>query len=522
MFRSGYIFATLLLLLVPLLSYAADDTGVIGSNLWLDFYSRIDDAWDTLAQGIVRRRLSERGTYGSLGCGASWISDISINQSDLDALRDGNTAILGQLASPKRVDLTTVSESSLRQCLVEKYNEIDRAAHQDQDALETVGNVGLYMDGDTANSDYDIASDIARINSIIFKQRYDYIGTKNASAQAITDLLSGKSIAPLWGNPTTGGSSTSSPSSSPISTPPSPVSAPVAATTASSTPSTSSTSTLPWAWVCRAGWSTSTTGGLFGDGFFDGIDSSLAGGVSDAGVAYSPGGSTAWGGSAGAGSADFGLSEWSDFFHTPECDGIFCITIDMIAGNKGTNGAGKSIEWLLEKHSEMMDPVSRSDLALQEMTMTTYQLPFLNIKFKNLIKKPLVDLEYKPQLTKTLKKEDTKAKKDDTYDDALRCAMAEAGLPGDLSLANWFGWAGYAYLTHQTTADIGTRVVPVTPSEMDSLAGCYALRMGQGQATAYKSLSTDLNEIQAFTSAMMDIIMSIIESDKSIDKIPAK
>jgi hypothetical protein len=57
---------------------------------------------------------------------------------------------------------------------------------------------------------------------------------------------------------------------------------------------------------------------------------------------------------------------------------------------------------------------------------------------------------------------------------------------------------------------------------MDSLAGCYALRMGQGQATAYKSLSTDLNEIQAFTSAMMDIIMSIIESDKPIDKIPAK
>jgi hypothetical protein len=84
----------------------------------------------------------------------------------------------------------------------------------------------------------------------------------------------------------------------------------------------------------------------------------------------------------------------------------------------------------------MMDPVSRSDLALQEMTMTTYQLPFLNIKFKGLIKKPLVDLEYKPQLTKTFKKEDTKAKKDDTYDDAFRCAMAEAGLPGDLSLAN--------------------------------------------------------------------------------------
>ena len=84
----------------------------------------------------------------------------------------------------------------------------------------------------------------------------------------------------------------------------------------------------------------------------------------------------------------------------------------------------------------MMEPISRSDLALQEMTRTSYQLPFLNIKFKNLIKKPLIDLEYRPQLTKTFKKEDTKAKKDDIYDDALRCAMAEAGLPGNLSLAS--------------------------------------------------------------------------------------
>jgi hypothetical protein len=100
--------------------------------------------------------------------------------------------------------------------------------------------------------------------------------------------------------------------------------------------------------------------------------------------------------------------------------------------------------------------------------------------------------------------------------------MAEAGLPGDLSLANGFGWAGYSYLTNQTTANIGNRVVPVTASEMDNLAGCYALRMWQWQSAAYKWLSTDLNEIQGFTSAMMSTIMGIIESDKTIDKLPTK
>ena len=30
------------------------------------------------------------------------------------------------------------------------------------------------MDGDTGNSDYDIIADIGRINTIIFKEKYEY------------------------------------------------------------------------------------------------------------------------------------------------------------------------------------------------------------------------------------------------------------------------------------------------------------------------------------------------------------
>ena len=201
MYRSRLILATLVLslvpFLVPFLAIAAEEPGIIGNNLGLDFYSRIDDAGDSLAQGIVKRRLTDKGTYGALGCGASWLAGEQIRQGDLDALRSGNTAILIGLASRKQTTLTTETESSLRQCLVEKYNQIDRVAHQDQDALETVGNVGLYLDGDTANSDYDILTDITRINSIIFKEKIPYTGTKNASALAIADLLAGKSITPL-------------------------------------------------------------------------------------------------------------------------------------------------------------------------------------------------------------------------------------------------------------------------------------------------------------------------------------
>lgn len=41
------------------------------------------------------------------------------------------------------------------------------------------------------NSDYDIVSDITKINAIIFKEKYDYKGTKNASARAISNMLAG-------------------------------------------------------------------------------------------------------------------------------------------------------------------------------------------------------------------------------------------------------------------------------------------------------------------------------------------
>ncbi len=124
-----------------------------------------------------------------------------IDQRLLDELSVGNYSRLNILASFKKIRMTTSGLASLSQCLVDSYKTLQRAAHEDQDALEIVGNVGLYMDGDNSNSDYDIISDIARINTIIFKEKYDYIGTKNASAQAISKMLVGTSIAPLFPAP---------------------------------------------------------------------------------------------------------------------------------------------------------------------------------------------------------------------------------------------------------------------------------------------------------------------------------
>ncbi len=520
MLRSSRIFAMVLLLSMPFLANAAEDNGIIGSNLWLDFYSRIDDAWDALAESILLKRIWEKRTYGALGCGASWLASETIDAGSLEWLRTGNTAILISLARTKQVTLTTQSESSLRQCLVEKYNGLDQRAHEDQDTLESVGNIWLYLDGDTANSDYDLLADITRINSIIFKEKYPYTGTKNASAKSIASLLRGYPIAPLFPIVSSTNNIASNPTGANTN-----ITNWVSDVPPSGNPTTSVSNTLPWAWICTTRAPISIGDGLFGDGFFDDINSTLAGWVSSPGrLAYTiPSGSTpSPSGTNSTLDGAFGLSEKWDFYNKPACTGIFCITVDMVAASQtGLGGfTNTSIESLLEQHTKMMEPISHSDLSAQKMTNNSYQLPFLKIKIADKIAWARIYTQESPQLVKKFKTEDTLESKDAVFDAAFRCAMAEAGLPGDPILANWFIGAGYTGL--RNTTNVPNRKTTLGPTETQNLRGCYQIRVGLGQKEAYQSLSTDLNEIQGFTIAMMNTILSILDTDSKLDTLPVK
>ncbi len=501
--------------MMPFSSYA-DDAGGVGTNMGLDFYSRIDDLGDSLAQGIVSRRLTEKGNYGSLGCGATWMNSSKIDQKLLDELVVGNYTLLLRIAWAKKVSLTTTTLASLSQCLVEKYSIIQKSARNDQNTLEMVGNIWLYMDGDTANSDYDIVSDITRINTIIFKEKYDYVGTKNASAGAIASMLAGQAIAPLF--PKIGGMSGAALGS---------ISNGWTSRSGSTTPSDPPVGVpLPWAGICQVGdigSSSSGTDTLFGDGFFDDLGSSLAGERSGNGLITTH---EIWANNTGTGlsTSNFWASGGPDFFHSVPCTGIFCITIDMKWGSQNALGgfANTSIESLLEKHSNMMDPISWSDLSQQEMPKNSYQLPFLSVKFKDKIAGGRIFMTEAPQQSKRLAIDDTKEKKDAIFDAAFRCAMNEAGVQWDAILSNGFIGAGYVPRRNASITNIIKTTIPVWPQEMDNLAGCYNIRINQWKKQAYQWLSTDLNEIQGFTDAMMNIILQILDTDKKLDTLPSK
>lgn len=282
----------------------AEDAGIIGSNLGLDFYSRIDDAWDNLAQWITKRRLNQKWNYGSLGCNAPWLDSEKIDQKVLEELKSGNYSSIMGIATSKQVDIATPGFSLLTQCLVQKYNEIEKDAHRDQNTLEVVGNIWLYTDGDITNSDYDILYDMDRINGIVFKDKDEYAGSKNASSKAIANMLSGKPISSLFpwsGNTTKKVSSNVSGWTPPLNM--------NIATVASNT---NSVAPSIWNWICAPSWTSTTSGNnLFANDPFDDMSTTLAGGWMEDGFVYTPGWSqwrNSWAGTS-ASSANFGKSE---------------------------------------------------------------------------------------------------------------------------------------------------------------------------------------------------------------------
>lgn len=102
----------------------------------------------------------------------------------------------------------TDSLARLAACLSATYNLLYEKAGEQEEALSTVGNIGLYTDGDTKNSDYDIVADIEKINAILFTEKIDYLGTKNMGKISLTNLLQGKPVGSLFTNSPSGNQNT--------------------------------------------------------------------------------------------------------------------------------------------------------------------------------------------------------------------------------------------------------------------------------------------------------------------------
>lgn len=151
------------------------------------------------------------------------------------------------------------------------------------------------------------------------------------------------------------------------------------------------------------------------------------------------------------------------------------------------------------------------------MTNNSYQLPFLNLKFNRQVSGGAAFLHNTPQVTSVHK--ETPANIEDQFENAYRCAMMEAGLNTDENKNSGILGASYNLNIAHTTHNFDNSTKPIDPLENNQNLNCQDTFKNNIERKHYEGFSTQVNEIQAFTEAMTDIINQILDSEKRLDTV---
>ena len=120
------------------------------------------------------------------GCvNAELLKNLNTSTKLLEEIQNGDyTDFYASLTkNTQRRTITSDSFLDITRCITGKYQKVREEANRENNARTTISYIGLYMDGDKTNSDYDILTDIEKINTVIFSQDLKYGGTVNASGK---------------------------------------------------------------------------------------------------------------------------------------------------------------------------------------------------------------------------------------------------------------------------------------------------------------------------------------------------
>ncbi len=495
---------------MPFFSYAADDAGYIGKALGLDFYSVIDDGSYSLTNQMVRLELEKTKTLGELWIGCPGIEYIGALPTDEKILNYGsiNYARLSEALRGKTLTIDTYQWLVI--CLQERYAGIVKQKGREIDRLQKISSVGLYTDGDTTNSDYDIITDINKIDKILFSEPLKYEGVKNTSSKALSQSLF-LGVIPLPLIPETSGISPGKKGSN------------------SGELSSGNTGTINTkknseviGELCTSNNTSIPIDSIMDERFMYELGNTLKWDRwIPVGERYGEDASieVKWTGSNSSGS----LTSASDFFHPKwSCGGIFCIDVRIIWGSANALGWGKtpSIQSILEKHQKILEIIEPTNLKCQKMTNNNGQSPSkspFTLGGLNVI------IAKKWQPTKRFKSEVTPKTKSDELSKIAQCSYASVGLSTDLTQANGPSIAGYSLNTATTMGNIYRRSLTIKSQSIDQwalAANCFDLYMDQGRSTYYNSLMNDVTEIEVFTRSLAQTLTDIVNIGTGLDKKP--
>ena len=175
----------------PIFSHAEE--GFVGENPGLNFYTTIDQGNYTIQEKLMKVRLAETPSLDQFGKNCIndvlWLQGIPTDVKVLSNLENGYYGEISEALAKNKVSISSDTFQELTRCLVVRYQQVRERTERENGARVTLSSLGLYMDGDTSNSDYDILSDIEKINSLIFSEALKYGGVTNKSSKNFADLL---------------------------------------------------------------------------------------------------------------------------------------------------------------------------------------------------------------------------------------------------------------------------------------------------------------------------------------------
>lgn len=506
----------------------------------LDFYSRIDDAGDSLVQNLTKRQLQEFSSFKNFATEcrnkALWLDKTPMSQSLLDEIANGGFAELAKIARENNKKFSNDEIVSLSNCLNSAYNKIKSSAISQKEIIEDAGSTGIFMDGDLENSDFDIIVDINKINEIIFKKPINYEWVKNPNKKSLLDYLSGEKPVGLgktasevenenknfnnfdiienWQNFSENNNSNSE----------------------NNTEFQNEAYSLDWSNICQedshSEGKISDVNNMVDSRFLEDLNlvlqwwknhnnywidySAKKNLKNNSKNPVSNNSNSQW-------LDDNNSDSSSDFSTKLPCSNVFCIKFgsnisndNLLVGGKGSN----SIEWILEKHIEKLNPISYSNLSSQKMTNNTFQLPFLNLKFSSVISGGAVFVHWSPQTSKI--SPTTEKTQEIDFDSFQRCAWLESGLSTDFEKNNWIKWAGFDFNSAHSSENYNNSVKILGPIEAMELAGCGDFILNNAESRYYEWFSTQVNEFQTFTNAMLTIIDQILQIEQKFDNTQVK
>lgn len=129
-----------------------------------------------------------------------------------------------------------------------------------------------------------------------------------------------------------------------------------------------------------------------------------------------------------------------------------------------------------------------------------------------------------PQISKRIQEEETQLKKETKFDTAYRCALIDQNLSlNELQSAGVIG-AGYILKEH-TTETIHNAALPLNAFDKERLQvsnNCQAMYREVSRSRTADAFSQQVDELQAFTTSITDVITQILDTELRLDKVPVQ